>query len=632
MIQTMAYLLLIAALLGIAALFGERICAALHWPRRSVWLGALVASAALPAISLFSTDAPTMSSAATPILSAPLLLDQLPLINGGDNAGPPGTPAAISSSFSWPDWRYFETPLKILWLASSVVLLLTCLLAMVRIHRIMRSSASASFEGQTVLLSERFGPAVAGILRPRIVLPRWLAEADAALRTQVLRHEREHIAAHDQLALLLALLLVASMPWNVALWWQLRRLRTAIEVDCDSRVLRAGADPREYSEALLVVGQHAPRIPFASVALTEPVSELERRIRLILDTVRRIGVRGVSVCTALFVALLVAACAVNAPQAAPVRAEIQSRFNQAQMCIELNAMAPPEEVEDPECGERLLAEVRALTDLSVPEIAELEYMYVFLAALQGDTDLGIRSYQAILELPRDELPEPRVEIAMRGLISIYQGQERYTDAIDIYDQLQALSTYSAFDQDYYSRAILRYRLEDYSGAMAEAEQALAVADRLHESVYELLYVLQSAIGDQSGAASTLAMLETRWPKPERASAAGAVALAQSWLGDFYRGGFFRVSGDYLPDMTPEPVYPPRALQRRIEGYVDISYAVTPGGETKDLMVVESSSPLFDRAAIDSVGRYLYEPRIVGDTAVELENVTARIEFLMSEDG
>jgi hypothetical protein len=51
MIQTMTYLLLIAALLGVAAHIGERICMALSWPRRTVWLGALVASVALPAMS-----------------------------------------------------------------------------------------------------------------------------------------------------------------------------------------------------------------------------------------------------------------------------------------------------------------------------------------------------------------------------------------------------------------------------------------------------------------------------------------------------------------------------------------------------------------------------------------------------
>jgi hypothetical protein len=33
---------------------------------------------------------------------------------------------------------------------------------------------------------------------------------------------------------------VAALPWNVALWWQLMRLRAAIELDCDKRVVADG--------------------------------------------------------------------------------------------------------------------------------------------------------------------------------------------------------------------------------------------------------------------------------------------------------------------------------------------------------------------------------------------------------
>jgi len=36
---------------------------------------------------------------------------------------------------------------------------------------------------------------------------------------------------------------------------QLRRLRCAIEVDCDARVLKAGHDTASYGETLIVVGQ-----------------------------------------------------------------------------------------------------------------------------------------------------------------------------------------------------------------------------------------------------------------------------------------------------------------------------------------------------------------------------------------
>ncbi len=56
-------------------------------------------------------------------------------------------------------------------------------------------------------------------------------------RAIALAHEREHIMARDRLLSLFALVLLIVMPWNPALHWQVRRLRLAIEVDCDARVV-----------------------------------------------------------------------------------------------------------------------------------------------------------------------------------------------------------------------------------------------------------------------------------------------------------------------------------------------------------------------------------------------------------
>ena len=106
-----------------------------------------------------------------------------------------------------------------------------------------------------VLLADDIGPAVFGLLRPRVVLPRWLGAASAATQDLVPAHERQHLVARDPQLLALALALVVLMPWNLPLLWQLRRLRFALEVDCDTRVLNADTDPAEYGEALLFVSQ-----------------------------------------------------------------------------------------------------------------------------------------------------------------------------------------------------------------------------------------------------------------------------------------------------------------------------------------------------------------------------------------
>src|SRR5690606_26142128 len=76
-------------------------------------------------------------------------------------------------------------------------------------------------------------------------------------------------------------LAVALVPWHPALHWQRRRLRLAVELDCDARVLRSSGDTRAYAELLLDVARR-PRVVrnrlVGAVALAPRHSTLERRI------------------------------------------------------------------------------------------------------------------------------------------------------------------------------------------------------------------------------------------------------------------------------------------------------------------------------------------------------------------
>lgn len=91
-------------------------------------------------------------------------------------------------------------------------------------------------------------------------------------------------------------------------------------------------------------------------------------------------------------------------------------------------------------------------------------------------------------------------------------------------------------------------------------------------------------------------------------------------------GFGARDGEYLPIVKVAPIYPPRAQQRGIEGYVIVQYTVTTTGETRDVQVIESSSTLFERAAVESAMKYRYQPRIIDGSPVEVAGVTTRIVF------
>jgi len=102
--------------------------------------------------------------------------------------------------------------------------------------------------------------------------------------------------------------LVTLFPWNPALWWQLRRLRLAVEMDCDQRVVASLGDAPAYGELLLRVARAASRGPALQPALVGRVGTLERRLTvLVAPAPRRLLERVVAPALALALLLLVLA-------------------------------------------------------------------------------------------------------------------------------------------------------------------------------------------------------------------------------------------------------------------------------------------------------------------------------------
>ncbi len=91
-------------------------------------------------------------------------------------------------------------------------------------------------------------------------------------------------------------------------------------------------------------------------------------------------------------------------------------------------------------------------------------------------------------------------------------------------------------------------------------------------------------------------------------------------------GFGVSDGEYLPIVKVAPVYPSRAASRGLEGHVVVEYTVTRQGTTTNIVVVESTSSLFERAAVDSAAKYKYKPRVINGEAVEVPGVRTIIRF------
>lgn len=91
-------------------------------------------------------------------------------------------------------------------------------------------------------------------------------------------------------------------------------------------------------------------------------------------------------------------------------------------------------------------------------------------------------------------------------------------------------------------------------------------------------------------------------------------------------------GEYLPLVKVEPIYPRRALQRGIEGYVILRFTVTETGTVQDPVVVEAKPPgIFDRAAIQAALKFKYKPRVFNEQPIEVEGVLHRITFEIKDE-
>jgi bla regulator protein BlaR1 len=170
-----------------------------------------------------------------------------------------------------------------------------------RVSSLIRRSrrGPAVVDGVPSVITDSIGPATVGVLRTRVVIPRWVLALPPAERRYVLRHEEEHRKSRDTLLLFIASLTGVLMPWNLPIWWQLRRLWLAVEMDCDKRVVAALGDARAYGEMLLRVAEAGSRGPRLQPALLG-VGMLERRItELVAPSTRTLAVRVLASATAV---------------------------------------------------------------------------------------------------------------------------------------------------------------------------------------------------------------------------------------------------------------------------------------------------------------------------------------------
>jgi protein TonB len=85
--------------------------------------------------------------------------------------------------------------------------------------------------------------------------------------------------------------------------------------------------------------------------------------------------------------------------------------------------------------------------------------------------------------------------------------------------------------------------------------------------------------------------------------------------------------DVIPLVRIDPDYPPRAVSRELEGWVQVQFTITAIGTVKDPIVVNAEpEDTFDDAALKAIARWRYNPKVENGVAVERVGVQTKIVF------
>ncbi len=324
----MLYVLVVGTLLAVAALAVDAAMRQARRPTRFVWAAALTGCVLLALVAPREHGVALVANAAaidgvTPLAPTSVraglsMVERFTRLAGAASAPAAWLLARAASTVGTRALQSVSVPLAVLWGMASVMILAVLVGVYRRVDRARGAWPLATVQGTAVRIAPEAGPAVIGLARPEIVLPRWLLARSDDDQRLVVAHEREHLAARDQWLLTGGWLVAALLPWHPAVWWMLARLRLGMELDCDARVLRRDVPRQRYGSLLIDIAGQCAGFQLGAIALADRTTHLERRLLAMKTTRSRFTIARSAGLVALAAVLVVAACESKMPTQAEV--------------------------------------------------------------------------------------------------------------------------------------------------------------------------------------------------------------------------------------------------------------------------------------------------------------------------
>ena len=93
----------------------------------------------------------------------------------------------------------------------------------------------------------------------------------------------------------------------------------------------------------------------------------------------------------------------------------------------------------------------------------------------------------------------------------------------------------------------------------------------------------------------------------------------------------RPTGDATPIVRINPKYPTTAARDGIEGWVQLSFSISPTGEVIDPVVINAEPKrTFNREAIRAIKRWKYRPKVIEGVAQLQTGQTVQLDFKLQQ--
>ena len=214
--------------------------------------------------------------------------------------------------------------------------------------------------------------------------------------------------------------------------------------------------------------------------------------------------------------------------------------------------------------------------------------------------------------------------------------EQQINAGALEDATRSINLLAKADPNNYTLTILRGKL-DAKKKQTDREQAQAAAAAAAQTARQQAAASSAAAAAPAAApavpsANTSAPADTSAAPPQSTAAANrapANTVASATPAPAAAAPAVPAGGETHGAevvKTSPPDYPPDAVRKHTEGWVEVEFTVQPDGSVANATVVNSNpARVFNAAALSAVGRWTFKPRMENGKAVE-EKMRRRIEF------